>query len=111
VYDAVDRQESELVFVQELFALLKRFLIDTSEDAIQLFELCDPEFSALRAHAQDAYASRESDINGFTSLLNEQIASVRDTPSYVTDLIPWTELTQHMLCPAMPNATATAQRQ
>lgn len=99
------------MFVQDLFALLKRFLIDTSEDTIQLFELCDPEFSALRAHAQDSYASRESDINGFTSLLNEQIASVCDPPPYVSHLSAWTELTQPAHCPTMTNATAATQCQ
>lgn len=100
------------MFVQEIFALLSRFQIHVSEDTTRLFELCDPEFSALRAHAQDAYASRESDINGYTALLNERIASVRvcSLLRYITRCLLVVALTDPRRCP-VSGATAAAARQ
>lgn len=72
----MDIQENELELVQNLFRLMTRFDVDIAPETARQFELCDPEFSALRAQTQDAYASREGDIANYAAQLADRIATV-----------------------------------
>ncbi|KAG7382838.1 hypothetical protein PHYPSEUDO_004289 [Phytophthora pseudosyringae] len=76
VYDEILDKELELMFLHDFFGVLAKLKFDTPLEIAKVFELCGPEFQALKAHVQEVYASRDADIQNYTPLLTENLATL-----------------------------------
>lgn len=57
--------------------MLEKLAFSIPAPTSELFDLCGPEFSALKDQVADATGRREIDISAYTSLLHEAIKQVR----------------------------------
>ncbi|KAE9015961.1 hypothetical protein PF011_g7382 [Phytophthora fragariae] len=76
VYDEILDKELDLSFLQDFFGLLDKLKFAAPMDTIKAFELCEPEFQALKSHVQEAYANRDADLLSYMPLLVENLAKL-----------------------------------
>ncbi|POM57663.1 LOW QUALITY PROTEIN: Hypothetical protein PHPALM_37795 [Phytophthora palmivora] len=74
-YELLDK-ELDLSFLHDFFGLLIKLKFTAPIETIKAFELCGPEFQALKTHVQEAYANRDLDLQNYTSLLTETLANL-----------------------------------
>ncbi|RLN76814.1 hypothetical protein BBJ28_00007659 [Nothophytophthora sp. Chile5] len=85
VYEEVLDKECDLAFLQEFFRVLEKLQFTASVETMRAFELCEPEFQALKAQVQEAYASRDSDVGSYEPMLTTALAQVSEAPSLPVD--------------------------
>lgn len=76
MYDKILDKELDLSFLHDFFRVLDKLKFDVPLETVKVFELCGPEFRALKLHVQEAYARRDADIQNYASLLTENLAKV-----------------------------------
>jgi hypothetical protein len=77
VYDEIMDKELDLTFLHDFFHVLATLKFRAPVETARVFELCDPEFQALKAHVNDAYSSRDADLHSYAPLLAESLLKVR----------------------------------
>ncbi|RLN89754.1 hypothetical protein BBJ28_00006653 [Nothophytophthora sp. Chile5] len=81
VYDEVLDKECDLAFLHEFFRVLEKLQFTASVETMRAFELCEPEFHALKAQVQEAHASRDSDLGSYAPMLTAELAQVPEAPA------------------------------
>ncbi|KAG6589328.1 uncharacterized protein IUM83_19919 [Phytophthora cinnamomi] len=76
VYDEILDKELDLTFLQDFFGVLDKLKFTAPVDTIKAFELCEPEFQALKSHVQEAYTNRDADLTSYMPLLTENLAKL-----------------------------------
>ncbi|GMF40072.1 unnamed protein product [Phytophthora fragariaefolia] len=74
MYDEVLDKELDLTFLLDFWSVLDKIKFTASADTINAFELCEPEFQALKSHIQEAYTNRDTDLQTYIPLLTENLA-------------------------------------
>ncbi|KAK1941537.1 Dynein heavy chain 6 [Phytophthora citrophthora] len=73
VHDEILDKELDLTFLHNFFGVLNALRYSAPVETTKAFELCDPEFQALKTHVQDAYTKRDADLQSYASLLAENL--------------------------------------
>ncbi|RLN10043.1 hypothetical protein BBO99_00003845 [Phytophthora kernoviae] len=76
VFEEVLDKESDLAFLHDFFRVLDKLKFKAPIDTAKAFELCEPEFQALKTHVQEAYANRDNDLQSYTPILTENLSQV-----------------------------------
>ncbi|KAL3670478.1 hypothetical protein V7S43_004797 [Phytophthora oleae] len=73
VHDEILDKELDLTFLHDFFGVLNSLKFPAPVETTKAFELCEPEFQALKTHVQDAYTNRDADLQRYASLLAEHL--------------------------------------
>ena len=65
-----------MTFIEKFFDLLKSLEFHIPVEAIERFELCQPEFHNLKNQLGDALARRENDVIEYAPIFAEAMTSV-----------------------------------
>jgi hypothetical protein len=78
IHDQIQEKEFELTFIHDFYLLLdKKLQFQVPPDTTESFELCDPEFNALKSQVNDAMVKREVDIQEYVPMVVQAISMVR----------------------------------
>ncbi|KAG7392701.1 hypothetical protein PHYBOEH_006315 [Phytophthora boehmeriae] len=83
VFEEVLERESDLAFLYDFFRLLDKLKFKAPLDTTKVFELCGPEFQALKVQVQEAYANRDSDLQSYMPLLTENLSQLGRRTSWL----------------------------
>lgn len=75
--DETDEKETDLSAITGLFRTLDALEFAIPPATTELYNLCEPEFLALKTQVADAIGRREADITEYSSLLHETMKHVR----------------------------------
>ncbi|TMW64648.1 hypothetical protein Poli38472_011528 [Pythium oligandrum] len=73
VDEGMEERDMDLAFLHDLFRMFERLEISVPAATQQVFELCDPEYEALRAQLADGLGRRDSDIQEYSHVLAANI--------------------------------------
>lgn len=74
----MQEKDFDLSSLAALFRTLDSLEFDIPPPTLELFNLCEPEFLALKTQVLDATGRRETDINEYSVLLNETMKQLDD---------------------------------
>lgn len=74
----MEQNELELAFLANFFRTLEQMSIQIPAQTLALYELCMPEFEALKVAVNEAIICRDSDIVAYSPILTEAIHTVRN---------------------------------
>ncbi|KAH7492670.1 Dynein axonemal heavy chain 6 [Phytophthora ramorum] len=83
VYDEILDKGLDLTFLREFFHVLDTLKFNAPVETAKVFELCDPEFQALKSHVQEAYTSRDTDLQHYGPLLAESLNKLERRTSWL----------------------------
>ncbi|GLD96917.1 hypothetical protein PINS_up005600 [Pythium insidiosum] len=76
VNDSIQEKEFDLTMLHDFFSLLSKLNLTIPPSVIEVFDLCEPEFEALKSQVNEAMSRRESDINDFSPYLTHSVTEL-----------------------------------
>lgn len=72
----MEQKELELLFLTQFLKTLEQMSFPIPAQTLAIYELCTPEFEALKVAVNEAIICRDSDITAYSPMLVEAIHTV-----------------------------------